>query len=176
VHSLTDGPRARLRQPVVGACLAAGLLWAGAIAATPYLVSHGPAGPIVGRTAGLVYVAGRLICHQRPERSYHPWGVQAPVCARCEGIYLALPFGDVMFWGAARRAAASRPGGAGGTLSRAAWRRLVLLAGVPTLATLVWEWTTGDMTPGLVRAAAGVALGAPIAALVTAVVAGDVVD
>ena len=27
-------------------------------------------------------------CHQRPERSFHIWGKQLPLCARCTGIVL----------------------------------------------------------------------------------------
>ena len=36
-----------------------------------------------------VYQAGSLVCHQRPERSFHLAGVQLPVCARCFGLYLS---------------------------------------------------------------------------------------
>ena len=31
-----------------------------------------------------------LICHRKPERSFHIKGYQFPVCARCTGFYLAL--------------------------------------------------------------------------------------
>jgi uncharacterized membrane protein len=36
-----------------------------------------------------VYVAGALVCHQRPDRSFTTAGRAWPVCARCSGIYLA---------------------------------------------------------------------------------------
>src|SRR5438067_12965322 len=34
-----------------------------------------------------VYLIGSIVCHQRPERSFHLWSAQLPVCARCTGIY-----------------------------------------------------------------------------------------
>jgi hypothetical protein len=153
------------------ALLAVSALWTGALAATPYAVSHGPADARVGRAAGLLYAAGSLICHQRPDRSYHPWGAQSPVCARCFGIYLAAPFGVALALTASRRRRrSSRPTDDG----RAMWRRIILLACVPTALTIAWEWTTGDMTPGLVRTWAGAALGGPVAAFIGAVALGDV--
>ena len=47
---------------------------------------------------------GRVICHQRPERSFFIGGTQMPVCARCTGLYagaalaapLALVAGSVL--------------------------------------------------------------------------------
>ncbi len=40
-----------------------------------------------------VYGVGSLICHQLPERSYHLWAAQMPVCARCAGIYFGAACG-----------------------------------------------------------------------------------
>jgi uncharacterized membrane protein len=37
----------------------------------------------------IIYAAGGLICHQRPERSFFLDGHQFPVCARCTGLYLS---------------------------------------------------------------------------------------
>ena len=31
-----------------------------------------------------------LICHRKPERSFHIKGYQFPVCARCTGFYISL--------------------------------------------------------------------------------------
>ena len=31
-----------------------------------------------------------LICHRKPERSFHINGYQFPVCARCTGFYISL--------------------------------------------------------------------------------------
>jgi hypothetical protein len=156
--------RAILGRPALVLLPVLSLFWASMLIATPYLVSHLQRDPQVIRTASVVYVLGAFVCHQRPERSFHPWGTQSPVCARCEGIYLAAPFAFVL--GASRRRA--RP-----LRSRRMWQRIVLLACLPTLLTLVWEWTTGDITPGVVRAMAGGMLGAAIAATVAAVTTGD---
>lgn len=146
--------------------LALSLLWASMLIVTPYLVSHSPRDPQMIRSAGVVYVLGSLICHQRPERSFHPSGIQSPVCARCEGIYLAAPFASAFVLAASRR-------GVRALRSRRIWQRVVVLACLPTVLTLVWEWTTGDITPGILRAVAGGVLGAAIAATVAAVTTGD---
>lgn len=152
------------RAPVL--LLALSLLWASMLIATPYLVSHHQRDPRIIRTASVVYVLGSFICHQRPERSFHPWGIQSPVCARCEGIYLAAPFASAFVLAASRRRARA-------LWSRRLWQRIILLACLPTILTLVWEWTTGGITPGIVRAVAGGVLGAAVAATVAAVAVGD---
>jgi uncharacterized membrane protein len=41
----------------------------------------------------MVYVAGALVCHQRPERSFHFAGAQLPVCARCTALYSGAAMG-----------------------------------------------------------------------------------
>jgi uncharacterized membrane protein len=40
-----------------------------------------------------VYIFGDLWCHQRSDRSLFINGNQMPVCARCLGIFLGIPFG-----------------------------------------------------------------------------------
>jgi hypothetical protein len=45
-------------------------------------------------------------------------------------------------------------------------RVLLALAALPTAATLVYEWTTGDMPSNAIRALAGAMLGAAIAFIV----------
>ena len=142
------------------------LLWASALIAVPYLAGHAGGNPQISRTAGLAYLVGSLVCHQRPERSFHPWGVQVPVCARCEGIYLAAPFAIALVLAGHLR-------GARALRSRWMWQRLIVSACLPTILTLMWEWTTGEMTSGIVRATAGVALGTAIAATVAAVAVGE---
>jgi uncharacterized membrane protein len=152
------------RAPVL--LVALSLSWASVLITVPYLVSHVPGNPLGIRIAGAAYVLGSLICHQRPERSFHPWGAQVPVCARCEGIYLAAPFAITFTLAAQRR-------GARALRSRTVWQRVVALACIPTIVTLMWEWTTGDITPDIMRAVAGAVLGAAIAATVAAVAIGD---
>ena len=50
--------------------------------------------------------------------------------------------------------------------SRTYVRRLLFLAALPTIATLLFEWTTGQMPSNMVRAAAGLPLGAAVAWIV----------
>jgi len=160
----------RSLRAAVAALLAVSFAWAAALVATPYLVSRDSDDRNVRRAAGVVYALSSFLCHQRPERSFRPWDVQFPVCARCQGIYLAAPFGVMLLVAAPRRRSG---GGADALASRVAWQRVLVVACLPTMLTLVWEWTTGEMTPGIVRALAGGALGAAIAALVAAVIVGD---
>jgi uncharacterized membrane protein len=129
-------------------------------------VSHAEDDAPVLRAAAAVYVLGSFICHQRPERSFRIRGIQVPVCARCEGLYLGAPFGIAALMAARgryRRAISSR----------GMWRRVVIAASIVSILTLAWEWATGSVTPNIVRAIAGALLGAAVAATVTAVVAGD---
>jgi uncharacterized membrane protein len=96
--------------------------------------------------ATLVYAAGSLICHQRPERSFHIDAAQLPVCARCLGVYAGAAAGVV-----SRLVAASRPSfGA----------RTVLVVGVlPTVVTIALEWSSIWPAGNVVRCAAGLPLG-----------------
>ena len=45
----------------------------------------------------LIFAAGGLVCHQRPERSFFVDGHQLPVCARCTGLYLSGALG-ILGW------------------------------------------------------------------------------
>ena len=45
----------------------------------------------------IAYLAFSPFCHQISERSFHLFGVQLAVCARCTGIYLGLPLGIIFF-------------------------------------------------------------------------------
>jgi uncharacterized membrane protein len=104
-----------------------------------------------------VYGVGSLVCHQLPQRSFRLFSAQMPVCARCTGIYV----------GAAVAAVVSAFGH-GRAVPDHRWdSRLVLsVAALPCAITLVAEWTTGVMPSNLVRAAAGLPLGAGVAWLV----------
>jgi len=102
-----------------------------------------------------VYLLGSVLCHQRPERSFFLWGSQMPVCARCTGIYLGAAFASLAFVLHRGRDVA---------LDRA--RMALIVAAVPTAATLAYEWTTGQMPGNWIRAAAGVPLGLVVAWIV----------
>lgn len=139
------------------AFVSAALGWAAALPVATFAAAHARAESLPLTLALLVYTAGSAICHQKPERSFHLWAAQMPVCARCAGIYL----------GAALAAA----GAAGGRLdaparSVRASRLVLAAASLPTAATLAYEWTSGVMPSNLLRATAGLPLGAAIAVLV----------
>jgi uncharacterized membrane protein len=94
-----------------------------------------------------VYQAGSLVCHQRPERSFHVAGIQLPVCARCFGLYLS---------GAVGLTLASRRGRA---LSTNAVRLFLALAALPIAATVGLEWLGAIQTSNVQRLLTGLPLG-----------------
>lgn len=109
------------------ALTAVAAFWAVAILLSPLLVHRGR-----GITAMLpagVYETARLVCHQRPERSFHIAGVPMPVCARCSGLYLSGAAGALLAW-ARRRPRRVPPG---------SWRLTVALAALPMAASVAGE-------------------------------------
>jgi uncharacterized membrane protein len=106
--------------------------------------------------AGLTYLAGALICHQLPGRSFHTAGAQLPVCARCLGIYAGVALTTMFLMPGFRVPRSMVPGS----------RRVLIGGTVPTLMTLVMEWLGVWAPSNLARAAAGVVLGAAIAFVV----------
>lgn len=144
------------------ALLALSLAWIAALLAAPHGLD-GPPRAAARLLAGGVYLAGDVVCHQRPERSFVAAGHPLPVCARCTGMYAAAPvaclFALVLPSGRLRRA----------------WdwtitRRGLIAAALPTTATVALEWVTG-WTSAPVRAAAGAALGFAGAGFVCAALA-----
>ena len=106
--------------------------------------------------AAAVYALGSRICHQRPDRSFHLFAAQLPVCARCLGIYAGAALGSLLALGARTRQALD-----------AMSPRLLLAGGVmPTALTLVLEWTGAWATSNSARAAAGLPLGVASALVV----------
>ncbi|HEV3058267.1 MAG TPA: DUF2085 domain-containing protein [Vicinamibacterales bacterium] len=139
-----------LRRAFAGASVA----WSVALPLAAYAASR-PAPPVPAYLlALLVYGVGGVVCHQLPERSFYLWGRQLPVCARCAGIYA----------GAAIVAMIGHVGGR--PFPRLVRVALALLASLPTILTLVYEWTTGVTPSNAVRAAAGFVLGATVSWLV----------
>jgi hypothetical protein len=154
----------RLRAALVAATAA----WAALLVVTPWLASRPHASPIASALILAVYGIGSLVCHQLPERSYHVWTAQMPVCARCAGIYAGAVIGVIA--GILRPARGGWPGSVPGRGPRRADDAPIVLAlaAAPTLVTLLYEWTTGDMPAHAIRAASGVPLGLVVAWLVVA--------
>ena len=91
------------RRWIGGAFTAVTLGWLLLVLLTPVALAR----DIVGRTAALAaagtYLIGGVVCHQRLDRSFHPHGVQMPVCARCAGLYLGAGLGVLAAAGFRRR-------------------------------------------------------------------------
>ena len=147
---------ARLRAAFVTAVVT----WAVLLVITPWLASRPRAAPIASALILAVYGIGSLVCHQLSERSYHLWTAQMPVCARCAGIYAGAVIGAI--------ASVSRSATVAARAGRLRPRAILALAVIPTLITLVYYWTTGDMPAHALRAAAGVPIGLVGAWLVVA--------
>ena len=139
--------------------------WAVAVLSAAWLVTHRPAGDFGWAVGAFTYAAGSVVCHQRPERSFEVGGQPFPVCARCTGIYAGAALTAVVLFthstARARAATATAPLG-----TRAA-RIASVVAIVPTLATVGYEWTTGDTSSNIVRAVAGLPLGALVSWMIT---------
>ncbi len=116
----------------------------------------------------VVYAAGSLICHQRPERSFHLLGAQMPVCARCTGIYAsaAVTACFMLFRARSPAVGSSRTGSPAGS---GFGRTALLVSALPAAATLVYEWTTGQTPGNWIRAISGAPLGAAVAWIMSAV-------
>lgn len=110
--------------------------------------------------ASLVFEAGARICHQRADRSFAVGGRPMPVCGRCAGLYLAVPLGLA--------AAALRSGRV-----QASPRRWLLAATVPTVTTLVVEWTAIVPVDTWARALASLPLGLAVGWIAGAALTGD---
>jgi hypothetical protein len=172
------------------AFVAATVAWALLLPLVPFVASRPHATPIAAALLITVYAIGSAVCHQLPERSYHLWTAQMPVCARCAGMYAGAAIAAIGFSVArgfqprgrgpaasapeARRRASPKLGESADERrrERAALgrpnlaRAILLIAALPTLVTLAYEWTTGDMPAHWIRAATGVPLGATVASMI----------
>ena len=152
-------------------------VWVLMLAAAPYLVSHDHTQGSVGLASAAVYVAGGVVCHQQSARSFHPWGTQMPVCARCSGLYALAPFGILLARGRGwhRADSATRAAWTGRSRWSTGLLRIVLLVtAVPTLVTVGGE-LMGLMHPtNLVRAVLAVPLGGSVAWVVGLALSGAV--
>jgi hypothetical protein len=121
--------------------------WVAIVVATPLALAHG-----FTLLPAVVYEAAGLICHQRPERSFHLAGIQLPVCARCVGLYAS---------GAAGAVAACMAGLKGSSRLPTPRATVALaLAALPTVVTVGLEWADALHPGGLARALTALPLGA----------------
>ena len=150
--------------------IAASVVWAVLLIAAPWLASRAHASQASSLLILGVYGIGSLVCHQLPERSYQLWTAQMPVCARCAGIYFGAVLGGLGARGVQPSVGRSPERVALRNARLALWspRTLLAVTVAPTVATLVYEWTTGAMPSHAIRAAAGAAIGGAVAWLVVA--------
>ena len=140
---------------LVAALAAVSVAWAALVVFAPHLP---PA------LAAAVYAFGALVCHQRPERSFHWDGAQLAVCARCTGIYLGacvtavLAFAPPRLYGPDAIPARHLP----------TW---LAVAAFPTAVTVACEWAGWWHPSAQVRAATGLVLGVAAAFVVAAALA-----
>ena len=111
----------------------------------------------VSYLTAFVYMAGSIVCHQIPERSFHINGVQFPVCARCTGLYVGGLVG-VMLWLLRRDRA----------MTTKAARVALVGAAIPTMFTLVTAQLAWWDPMNAVRAGLAAPLGVVVGAVVTA--------
>jgi hypothetical protein len=155
-------PRPSVARAATVGCAAASLLWLAALLAAPHGLEAVPGAP-ARLAAGTVYLAGRVVCHQRPERSFRAAGHPLPVCARCTGIYAAAPLACLL--------ALALPGGRGRRWwGWAATPRGLVVAALPAAISVVVEWVTGWTDPAT-RVATGAVVGFGGAGLVCASIA-----
>ncbi len=146
--------------------------WAAVLFLAPYAVTHTSSHSLLFRLASGVYLAGSLVCHQRAARSFHLWGAQLPVCARCLGLYLLVPAGWLLMLVAALLK--WRPTRAGTDAARIRrWRLLLAFAALPTAATVFLEWAGIAAMTNAVRAVAALPLGAAVGWVIASALAGD---
>jgi uncharacterized membrane protein len=114
----------------------------------------------------IIFAAGGLICHQRPERSFFLDGHQFPVCARCTGLYLsgALGIAGWLVLKSARRWG-SLPFDAGLA------KRMMLISVLPTAVSLATGffgiWDGSNVTRAMLAIPLGASAGAIVAAVAT---------
>jgi uncharacterized membrane protein len=114
----------------------------------------------------LIFAAGGLICHQRPERSFFLDGDQFPVCARCTGLYLSGAIG-ILGWLVLKTARRWTPLPFDPGLAK----RVALIAAVPTAVSLatgaLGVWDGSNVTRAMLAIPFGASAGAIVAAVAT---------
>jgi uncharacterized membrane protein len=128
---------------LAAALTGAAVLWVAVIVAAPRMASRGR----LAWVTVVIYQLGSLICHQRPERSFHLAGLQMPVCARCFGLYAAGAAGLLVAWVVRR------------TWTAAQVRLALVVAALPIALSVALESMGTITTSNVFRTATGVPLG-----------------
>ena len=124
------------------------------------MLATAPSAALGAPLSGITYLVGSLLCHQRPDRSFHAGVAQVPVCARCCGIYLGAVAG-------ALRAVVMSGALDGSRLwTRAGLRNLLVISAVPTALTWVLEAAGIWAASNVVRFVAALPVGAAVAVTV----------
>jgi len=149
------------------AYLGASVTWALALPLATLAASQPRDAPVIYWATFSVYAIGRIICHQLPDRSFHLWWAQMPVCARCTGIYTAAALTGLISVVARRlQPSVARSPKGFALLTPARARAILALALLPTIATLLYEWTSGVTPSNTTRLVAGLPLGAAVSWIV----------
>lgn len=142
--------------------------WAVGLVGAPFVLTHDRLSTGLVRAAAVTYVIGRVVCHQRQDRSFRAWGLSLPVCTRCSGLYAAAPLGvllGVTFgtrpWRRSRRA----------LLDLA--RRGLVVAALPTIGAAGAEYLLGLPVGGWMRALAAAPLALAVGWVVAAAIRGE---
>ena len=135
-------------QRALAAILTIGAIaWSAALFLAPHALTGGS--PRFASAAAAVYQAAGLICHQRPERSFHLAGVQQPVCARCTGLYVSGAVGALVAWLVSRRPRMPRR-----------TRVVIAAAAIPTAVSVALEFIGLLHSSNTLRAMSALPLGA----------------
>jgi uncharacterized membrane protein len=152
---------------MVWAFAAASVLWALSLPVSAAVQAYANGESIWRGATLVVYIIGNFVCHQRPERSFHLASISLPVCARCVGIYAGAALVGIVV--VVKRSNLSNPSNLLNPSNLSSRARLALLVGaLPSIGTLVYEWTTGRVPANAIRALSGAPLGAAAAFVVVA--------
>ena len=139
--------------------------WLTALCASTVVASLPHPGSVPYLLSLSVHLLGSYVCHQRPERSFHWWGAQLPVCARCVGLYFGASIGFLAAALFHPHPACVRPSSGSDDVTTRTRVRLAVSV-VPIALTLGYEWSTGQAPSNWVRAVSGLPFGAAIALVV----------
>jgi uncharacterized membrane protein len=147
------------------------ITWAMALPlATTAAARHGALGSTIAYGFALfVYAVASFLCHQRPERSFHVFAAQLPVCARCVGIYAGAAMAAMLCGLRSEAIAGDTRRRSSGVYGLGSTKVAVLASAVPIGLTLVYELATGDVPSNWIRALSGVPLGVSVAWVVCSV-------